>query len=172
MTSLGRGTGQICALNHDSNVIENCRVSVGAPKNRDIRVSWRSVINRKYADSLERNSVQESVSLGTRGAIEVGMNAQWDKAEASGLVRLRFEPEHENYFDVYGEPEDAEERVELCRVIDTFGLWWCVAEFLSQDDGVWQSAGSIGMLFGNDLDDSNPYITELKAAALANIYAT
>ena len=94
----------------------------------------------------------------------------WEQAEEAGLVRLRCEPEEEDYFGVYGEPDDPEEKAELVRLLEVHGVWWCCAEYLSQDDGSWQRADSIGMLFGNDLDDSNPYVAELKASALANVY--
>lgn len=87
----------------------------------------------------------------------------WEQAEDAGLVRLRFEPEEENYFDVYGEPDDPEERAETVRLIETHGVWWVVAEYLSQDDGSWRQADSIGMLFGNDLGTS-PDAARLAAA--------
>jgi hypothetical protein len=32
--------------------------------------------------------------------------AKWREAEADGRVRLRAEPERENYFDVYGKSDD------------------------------------------------------------------
>lgn len=95
---------------------------------------------------------------------------QWDEAEAAGLVRLRDDPEQENYFDVYGEPDDPQERAELEEAIERHGVWYIYSQYLSQDTGSWETADGIGMIFGNDVGDDNPYIIDLKESALRNIY--
>jgi hypothetical protein len=91
--------------------------------------------------------------------------AQWDAAGED--VRLRAEPERENYFDVYGEPDTQEEREEIKRSIDRDGCWRVVSEYLGPD-GEWHWADSIGMIIAaNPLDPlQNPCATELMQVAL------
>lgn len=102
---------------------------------------------------------------------EERINRQWDEAEEAGLVKLDSDAEYENYFDVYGEPDDPEERDELIRQIDRQGLWHVASFYLDQTTGNWAQADSIGMMFGDSAADPNdPYILDLKQAALENIY--
>lgn len=75
--------------------------------------------------------------------------------EDRGLVRLRCEPELENYFDVFGEPEpernghrisqDAANK-ELEAVLERYGVWWTCSEYF--DGQAWQHADSCGMHTG------------------------
>ncbi len=97
----------------------------------------------------------------------------WERAEAAGLVRIRFEPETESYFDVYGRSDSPGDDIETERQIERQGLWWACAEYRDQETGSWAQADSIGMLFGDDCDertDPSGYLAELKNSALANIY--
>jgi len=88
--------------------------------------------------------------------------------ERHGFVRLRAEPEQESYFDVFGEPDSAEERQEIVDSINLHGCWWVVSEFRG-DDGRWHRADSIGMCAGyqNVLDpEENDYVCDLMASAV------
>lgn len=93
----------------------------------------------------------------------------WRRAEVAGLVRLRSEPERENYFDVYGEPDDERERASIVAEIERNGCWWVVSEYWDGED--WQLADSIGMcVYANPLDPfQNCYVVDLMASALSNI---
>lgn len=83
--------------------------------------------------------------------------ARFHELESDGLVRLRCEPEHENYFDVYGEPEayvgangrrvSAKQALkELEDLLERDGVWWMTSEWFDGEE--WQHADSIGMLSG------------------------
>lgn len=93
---------------------------------------------------------------------------EWAKAEEAGLVRLESEAEQESYFDVYGEPDDAEEREDIIRRAEWPGFWTVFSQF--QTDSGWETADSIGFIEGNDVNDENPYVLDLKESALRNIY--
>lgn len=97
--------------------------------------------------------------------------------ESRGLVRMRAEPEQENYFDVFGEPESYtnaqghevsadKAREDLIATLDRDGCWWTVSEWFDGDE--WQHADSCGMHAGykNPLDPfENCYvIQEMRAA--------
>lgn len=82
---------------------------------------------------------------------------RFKELEEEGRVRLRCEPELENYFSTYGEPEGytntngkrvsaKEERAELVRIMDRDGLWWLCSEVWDGEE--WQHSDSIGMCMG------------------------
>lgn len=115
--------------------------------------------------------------------------AEFSALERQGLVRLIAEPEQENYFDVYGEPEGytdvngrwhspEQERQELCESLDRLGCWYISAEWRERDDDdcEWQLADAVGMNAGYS-DPLSPlenwYVPDLmrsavKAATAAN----
>lgn len=96
--------------------------------------------------------------------------AQWRELENGGLVRLKAEPEQENYFDVYGEPETAKERKAIEQQLDRDGCWIVIAEYF--DGTHWQQADSIGMCSGysNPTDPfQNDYVTDLMRSAIKAI---
>lgn len=107
--------------------------------------------------------------------------ADWNIAERAGLVRLRAEPEHENYFDVYGKPEGYEdvngkqvlpeqERAQIQRSIELYGNYCVISEYFDEEE--WQHADSIGFCVGykNPLSpEENCYVPDLMRSALALI---
>ena len=86
--------------------------------------------------------------------------------ESDGLVRLRALPEIESYFDVYGEPDSAQERQEIIDTIDLHGCWLVESEFYA--DGQWHHADSVGMcVYSRPLDPTeNWYVEDLMRAAI------
>ena len=87
--------------------------------------------------------------------------------ESDGQVRLRALPETESYFDVYGEPESAQERQEIIDQIESNGCWFVVSEFFA--DGSWHHADSVGMCVGysNPLNPAeNCYVEGLMDSAV------
>ena len=86
--------------------------------------------------------------------------------ESDGLIRLRALPEIESYFDVYGEPDSAQERQEIIDTIDQHGCWFVISEYFA--DGAWHHADSIGMcVYARPLDPTeNWYIEDLMRAAV------
>ena len=86
--------------------------------------------------------------------------------ESDGLVRLRALPETESYFDVYGEPDSAQERQEIIDQIDRDGCWCVLSEFYA--DGAWHHADSVGMcVYARPLDPAeNCYVDGLMRAAI------
>ena len=86
--------------------------------------------------------------------------------ESDGLVRLRALPEIESYFDVYGEPDSAQERQEIIDQIDRNGCWFVVSEYLA--NGEWHHADSVGMcVYARPLDPAeNCYVEDLMRAAI------
>ena len=68
------------------------------------------------------------------------------EAEKAGLVRLRCEPEEENYFDVYGREDDEREQKRMEEIIERDGCWWTCAEWFDGEE--WQMADSCGMHTG------------------------
>jgi hypothetical protein len=95
---------------------------------------------------------------------------EWAKAEDAGLVRIQADPEYENYFDVYGEPDSPEERAEQEELIERHGVFHVYSQYKSQDTGDWETADAVGMIFGNDLGDDNPYVLDMKESALQNVF--
>lgn len=97
--------------------------------------------------------------------------AEWREAERADLVRLRIEPEQENYFDVYGKPDNDQEKARIERELERCDCWWIVAEVNEGDEitgDKWEHADSIGMcVYDNPLDPfENDYIPDLMRAAL------
>lgn len=91
-------------------------------------------------------------------------NLAWDEAEENGLVRIVVEPEEDNYFDVYGEPDTSEERNDIIEQIDRDGLNHFASQYRKRRIDEWETADSIGMVIG-DLASSG-YEDDLKRAAL------
>ena len=92
---------------------------------------------------------------------------QFRSLESADLVRLRAEHEQENYFDVYGKPDDEKEYKAICDAIDRNGCYCVISEFF--DGQAWQRADSIGMCAGydNPLDPfQNDYVISLMARAV------
>lgn len=71
-------------------------------------------------------------------------------------VRIRAEAEQENYFDVYGEPDSAEERADIIHQLDTYGLWYVVGERKCPACGQWETVDGVGMCMGYN-DPTNPH---------------
>ena len=98
----------------------------------------------------------------------------WQQAESDGLVRMRCEPEQENYFDVYGKPEpwkhgQTQEQAtrETEEMLERYGVWWTCSEWW--DGNEWQMADSCGMHAGykNPLDPfENCYVIDEMQSAL------
>ena len=86
--------------------------------------------------------------------------------ESDGLVRLRAFPETDSWFDVYGEPDSAQERQEIIDQIDLHGCWSVVSEFYA--DGQWHHADCIGMcVYARPLDPTeNCYVGHLMKSAI------
>lgn len=86
--------------------------------------------------------------------------------ESRGLVRMRAEPEQENYFDVFGDDGTPAQRKRTEEIIEQLGCWWTVSEWFDGDE--WRHADSCGMHTGykNPLDPfENCYvIQEMRAA--------
>ena len=86
--------------------------------------------------------------------------------EADGLVRMRCEPETENYFDVYGREDSAKHQKQTEDIIERLGCWWTVSEFFNGEE--WEHADSCGMHTGYN-DPLSPFencyvIDEMRAA--------
>lgn len=71
-------------------------------------------------------------------------------------VRLVAEPEYENYFDVYGEPDTDKERREIESIINAHGLYWVRGEFIDPITETWVQGGSCGMIIPDKYDAENP----------------
>ena len=103
--------------------------------------------------------------------------------EYQGLVRLRAEPEEENYFDVYGEPTGYEgangrrvsaeqERKETYDLINLHGCWCIFSEWRGSEESDWERADSVGMCAGykNVLSPiENRYVVDLMRAAIDEV---
>jgi hypothetical protein len=89
--------------------------------------------------------------------------------ESDGQVRIRAFPETESYFDVFGEPDSAQERQEMIDLIEQNGCWFVVSEFYS--DGAWHHADSVGMcVYARPLDPAeNCYVEDLMRAAIDSL---
>ena len=86
--------------------------------------------------------------------------------ESDGQVRLRALPEIESYFDVYGEPDSAQERREMIYQLETCGCWFVISEYFAE--GQWHHADSIGMcVYARPLDPAeNCYVEDLMRSAV------
>lgn len=96
----------------------------------------------------------------------------WRVAESQGLVRLVAEPEQDNYFDVYGEPDSERERAQILDSIERCGLWFVKAEYF--DGNQWEHADSIGMCIYSDPCSpfENCYVPDLMRSALDHLDRT
>jgi hypothetical protein len=104
--------------------------------------------------------------------------------EEQGKVRIKVEPEYENYFDVFGEPDDSKDRQRIIDQIERDGCWCVIVEYLERTEctiedcacpfhraprEMWETADSIGMCVGyNDPTDpfENAYIIGLMEEAI------
>tara|TARA_R110000868_G_scaffold99544_4_gene273954 strand:+ start:1568 stop:1906 length:339 start_codon:yes stop_codon:yes gene_type:complete len=86
--------------------------------------------------------------------------------ESDGLVRLRAFPETDSWFDVYGEPDSAQERQEIIDQIEQNGCWFVVSEFYA--DGQWHHTDSVSMcVYSRPLDPAeNCYVEDLMRSAV------
>lgn len=98
--------------------------------------------------------------------------------ESRGLVRMRAEPEQENYFDVFGDPEaytnaqghkvsGEQAKADLIAALDRDGVWWTCSEWFDGEE--WNHADSCGMHAGysNPLDPfENCYVIDEMAEAI------
>lgn len=87
--------------------------------------------------------------------------------ESRGLVRMRAEPETDNYFDVFGDEGTPAQRKRTEEIIERLGCWWTVSEWFDGDE--WQHADSCGMHTGykNPLDPfENCYVIDEMQAAV------
>jgi hypothetical protein len=97
---------------------------------------------------------------------------EWRELESEGKVRMVMEPEEENYFDVYGEPDTEKERKSIVETLDRLGCYWVAAEYLTACDNdeheVWEQADSIGMCVYEDATDpfENCYVIQLMQSAI------
>lgn len=71
---------------------------------------------------------------------------RFQELEDQGLVRMRCEPEEENYFDVYGREENERDHKRIEEAIEQLGCWWTASEYF--DGHEWQVADSCGMHTG------------------------
>jgi len=135
--------------------------------------------------------ITEQVRLLYREARDAGWHAKqaiyaarimatWEcRGRYVGDVRLRCEPETDNYIDVYGAPEpyinqygrrvSAEAALkELENTISQHGLWCVFTERRCPHCGKWDVVDSIGMCNGPDHMDwkCNGYIVDLCATTL------
>jgi hypothetical protein len=116
-----------------------------------------------------------------------GRNARildaFEDAESDEKVRINAEPEQENYFDVYGEPEgyigangrrvsDEQERKEMEETLERDGAWYVFSEYRCPCCETWLTADGVGMNTGYS-DPTSPfencYVPDLMAAALEHV---
>jgi hypothetical protein len=76
--------------------------------------------------------------------------ARFRELESTGLVRLLVEPEQENYFNVYGVPDDPRELASMEASLERDGCWWTCTEYRTDpdDEADWEHADSCGMHTG------------------------
>ena len=90
--------------------------------------------------------------------------------EEKGKARIVAEPEDDNYFDVFGEPETQKERDEICRIIERDSIWYVKAEKLCcKKCGTFETKDGIGMCIYNDPTSpyENSYVIDLMASCLS-----
>ncbi len=95
--------------------------------------------------------------------------AEFDDLEDELLVRIRVEPEEENYFDVYGKPDTEKERKEIIEIIDQLGCWVVFTEYRLHPEGKWEIGGAVGMCTGYQNPESpfeNEYVPGLMWEAI------
>lgn len=110
--------------------------------------------------------------------IDVGYNSQaahenallieqFKRLEDTGRARIIAEPEVNNYFDVYGEPDDPEEKQDIIDLIEREGIYYVLVQVCCKCCGQWKTVDSIGMIIGNPTDPvNNPYYADLARAAI------
>lgn len=105
------------------------------------------------------------------------IDLRWDElggvvnedSDDDACLRLRYEPEHESYWDVYGRDGASEkDQKEIGRLIERDGLWWCVAEARATPDDPWEEADSLGMIVGVN-PELDGYGWALKGAAIEKL---
>lgn len=86
-------------------------------------------------------------------------------------MRIVAEPEQENYFDVYGEPDDEKDRAEMETLLERYGCWVVFAQ-IALPNGCWETVDSVGMNTGY-ADPTDPfencYVPQMMRAALAHV---
>jgi hypothetical protein len=93
------------------------------------------------------------------------------EALGESKVRLRAEPEEENYFDAFGKPDNAADEKAIRDSIRRFGNWCLVAEYFNRREKCWEICDSIGHCAGyeNPLDPfQNYYVPDLMGNAVEN----
>lgn len=85
------------------------------------------------------------------------------------LIRIRLEPEHESYWDVYGKEGMTEHAIRsIEQLLEREGLWWACSEARASKKDPWVQADSIGMLIGQN-DYLDGYEFGLLEAALEKL---
>lgn len=106
--------------------------------------------------------------------------SRFQELKALGLVEMRAEPEDENYFDIYDEPEAytntygkrvtaKEARKEIEDILERDGCWWTGAYWRLSTKDEWELADSCGMHIGysNVLDwQQNWYVPDEMRSAI------
>lgn len=94
--------------------------------------------------------------------------ARFSELEDAGLVRMRSEPEADNYFDVYGTPDSEKERKAIEATLERMGCWYVCAEALNPESGEWELADGVGMCVYDDPESpfENCYVPEMMSAAV------
>lgn len=102
----------------------------------------------------------------------------WRELESAGKVRLIQEPEQENYFDVYGEPDTEQEKEAIVEALDRNGCYWIATEYQQTcscgETEQWEQADSVGMCVYDDPTDpfENCYVIQLMESAIEKVRAT
>ncbi len=93
---------------------------------------------------------------------------QFRVLEAAGKVRIAAEPEEDNYFDVYGEPDTKQEREAIVAALEQHGCWHVYTEVKCHCCGNWERADSIGMcVYSNPTSPfENDYVIDLMRRAI------
>ena len=73
----------------------------------------------------------------------------WKEYEAAGLARVECEPECDDYFEVFGDPDTKEERKEIENMMERHGCWWYAYEVRASKSDAWECGASLGMVIGD-----------------------
>lgn len=76
-----------------------------------------------------------------------------EEALKKGYAKIVDDPETDNYFDVFGH-EDPEQDAETVRHIEMWGLYYVRILVRPSSEARWELGASLGMVFGNDVDDT------------------
>ena len=87
-----------------------------------------------------------------------------------GLARSVAEPECENYFDVYGREDNPEWEAEVVRQVDTWGVWHVRIDVRAESGDRWSNGASLGMVFGNEVEDTLTELWPEAEAALDGLF--